>query len=70
MRFNQKTAIVTGAGQGIGFDICRQLANEGALVILNDADHELATTASAKINEENKGKCLSVPGDCSQPEII
>ena len=70
MRFNQKTAIVTGAGQGIGFDICQQLSNEGALVILNDADHELATTASAKINEENKGKCLSVPGDCSQPEII
>lgn len=70
MRFNQKTAIVTGAGQGIGFDICRQLANEGALVILNDADHELATAASARINGEVKGKCVSVPGDCSQPATI
>ncbi|HUM65599.1 MAG TPA: SDR family oxidoreductase [Chitinophagaceae bacterium] len=70
MRFNQKTAIVTGAGQGIGFDICRQLVKEGATVILNDADQELITTASAKLNDEYKGKCLTVPGDCSQPETI
>lgn len=70
MRFNQKTAIVTGAGQGIGFDICRQLANEGAMVILNDVDHDLATAASARINVEVKGKCVSVAGDCSQPETI
>lgn len=70
MRFNQKTAIVTGAGQGIGFDICRQLVKEGATVILNDADQELVTTASAKLNDEYKGKCLTVPGDCSQPETI
>ncbi|HRO69266.1 MAG TPA: SDR family NAD(P)-dependent oxidoreductase, partial [Chitinophagaceae bacterium] len=67
MRFNQKTAIVTGAGQGIGFDICRQLVKEGATVILNDADQELVTTASAKLNDEYKVKCLTVPGDCSQP---
>jgi glucose 1-dehydrogenase len=38
MSFESKTAIVTEAGQGIGFEICRQLAKEGAQVILNDLD--------------------------------
>ena len=40
--FESKVAIVTGAGQGIGFEICRQLAAEGANVILNDADQTLS----------------------------
>jgi glucose 1-dehydrogenase len=38
MSFKNKVAIVTGAGQGIGFEICRMLAHRGASVILNDLD--------------------------------
>jgi NAD(P)-dependent dehydrogenase (short-subunit alcohol dehydrogenase family) len=34
-RFSDKVAIVTGAGQGIGFEIGRQLALQGAQVLLN-----------------------------------
>ena len=41
--FDGKVAIVTGAGQGIGFEISRQLAGRGAAVILNDIDAGLAT---------------------------
>ena len=37
-RFKDKVAIVTGAGQGIGFEICLLLAKEGANVVLNDLD--------------------------------
>ena len=50
--FDQQVAIVTGAGQGIGFEICRHLASHGAQVILNDIDQELTINATKKINEE------------------
>jgi NAD(P)-dependent dehydrogenase (short-subunit alcohol dehydrogenase family) len=43
MTFKGKSAIVTGAGQGIGFEICLSLAKQGAHVILNDIDESLAT---------------------------
>ena len=53
--FAGKSAIVTGAGQGIGYEIVRQLAAQGARVILNDQDAELAGRAVDKIREEAGG---------------
>ena len=60
-RFTGKTAIVTGAGQGIGFEIAHQLASEGATVLLNDIDEALITHAAARIDAV--GRCLACPGD-------
>lgn len=68
--FESKVAIVTGAGQGIGFEICRQLTAEGANVILNDSDHTLSDNAVKRINEETKGTCISLAGDCSDLGFI
>jgi glucose 1-dehydrogenase len=70
MSFTNKTAIVTGAGQGIGFEICRQLAAEGAYVILNDIDHTLAENATRQINNTNPGKCKAIAGDSSNVPFI
>lgn len=67
--FDNEVAIVTGAGQGIGFEICRQLCAKGSAVILNDIDEALAIQAAKKIQQEN-GKCIPLPGDASDLSFI
>ena len=44
-----KVALVTGAGQGVGKEIGRALAAEGARVVINDFFEERAVTAAAEI---------------------
>jgi len=70
MPFANKTAIVTGAGQGIGFEICMSLAKEGANVILNDVDRILAGEAARLITEQTGRNCISLAGDSSDVTFI
>lgn len=59
-----KTAIVTGAARGIGFEISRALAQAGAKVGLVDWDAAQAEQAAAKLTDEG---CLALafPADVS-----
>lgn len=66
---DKKIAIVTGAGQGIGLEICRRLAKAGAIAFLNDLDADLAERAARQIREEN-GMCIALAGDCSDAAFI
>ena len=67
--FQNKVAIVTGAGQGIGREICRQLARQGASVVLNDIEESLAEASADSIRGE-KGNCISFAGDASDVHFI
>jgi 3-oxoacyl-[acyl-carrier protein] reductase len=50
--FKDKKVLVTGAGSGIGFGLCRKFAEAGALVALNDVNPGLAAEAALAINRE------------------
>ena len=67
--FDQQTAVITGAGSGIGFAIARQLALKGASVVLNDIEAGLAESAAAQIRGEG-GRCVAFPGDAGDVEVI
>ncbi|TAM65633.1 3-oxoacyl-ACP reductase FabG [Mycobacterium sp.] len=46
---DQRVAVVTGAGQGIGLEIARSLTGHGASVVVADIDADLVDKAAAEI---------------------
>ena len=67
--FENQVAIVTGSGQGIGLEICRQLVEQGAKVFLNDVDASLAEKAAKSITDDEK-ICTPYPGDAADINVI
>ena len=51
-RLNNKVAIITGAGRGIGKEICLYLANEGAKIVVNDLGGDRDGSGGGKIADE------------------
>ncbi|HEY4107908.1 SDR family oxidoreductase [Puia sp.] len=71
---NGKVAIVTGVGQGIGFEIVRQFVKGGVRVLLNDRDEALARKAAERLNGEfgdgASQRCVAFAGDASDVAVI
>jgi pyridoxal 4-dehydrogenase len=61
-----RTALVTGAAQGIGRAIAERLAKEGATVIVSDINGPGAETAAAAIG----GKAMAIAADISDPGSV
>jgi NAD(P)-dependent dehydrogenase (short-subunit alcohol dehydrogenase family) len=58
------TAVVTGAGRGLGLAIVRQLARRGHAVLVTDLDGEAAARAAGELG----GSAWSTPLDVRDPE--
>ena len=67
--FAGKTAVITGAGSGIGRAVAMALAEEGASVVVNDLRHEVAQIVVEEITVAG-GTAVAVAGDVSQPEDV
>ncbi|MEM9141569.1 MAG: SDR family oxidoreductase [Bacteroidota bacterium] len=65
-----KVALVTGAGEGIGYAIAHLLATSGAKVVLNDIDAQKAQKAAQTITAKHGGNCLAMAGDAGDIHFI
>ena len=61
----KRTAIVTGAGRGIGEEIALTLARRGANVVINDVDEEALGSVAARISTETGAGVEELTGDIS-----
>ncbi|MEZ3161578.1 SDR family NAD(P)-dependent oxidoreductase [Microbacterium sp. BWT-B31] len=59
MSLEGKVAIVTGSGRGLGLSYARELARQGAAVVVNDVDAQIAASAVAAI-EADGGRAVAV----------
>ena len=64
-----KTAVVTGAGAGIGAAIAQAFADFGAWVTVLDKNESRATRTAASIRESG-GDALAVAADVTRPEDV
>lgn len=62
MRLAGRVALVTGAGSGIGEATARRFAREGAIVVVNDIDIELARPIATELQKAGT-RALAVAAD-------
>jgi len=63
------TALVTGGGQGIGAAICRQLAQDGLHVVVNDLDADRAERLASALRAAG-GDASTAVADVSDPDAV
>ncbi len=69
MKLQEKVAIITGAGQGIGRAFALRFAQEGASVVIADIQEDKAKSVVQEI-QDGGGQAIAVKVDVSQPESV
>lgn len=70
MTFTDKVVAVTGAGRGIGQEIARAFAAQGAKVALISRSESSCGGAAEEINKSYPGSCTAYPVDVSDHEAV
>ncbi len=70
MQLNDKIAIVTGGGQGLGAAICARLASEGAHVVIADIKLEVAQHTAQEVATVTGRRTLAMQCDVSKEEQV
>jgi NAD(P)-dependent dehydrogenase (short-subunit alcohol dehydrogenase family) len=65
----RRTAIVTGAGRGIGEVIALTLARRGASLVINDLDPEPLAAVAARLTDETEARVEQVVGDVASSKV-
>jgi NAD(P)-dependent dehydrogenase (short-subunit alcohol dehydrogenase family) len=65
-----RTAVVTGAGRGLGREFALALARSGADVAISDIDPDTAKKTSAELTETTGKRSLAIQANVSDPEQV
>jgi 3-oxoacyl-[acyl-carrier protein] reductase len=67
--YKNRTAIITGAGRGMGRSVAQALAVRGVRVVINDTNAELAEDAARELNE-NGGEAWAIAGNVTNVKEV
>lgn len=67
LKLEDRVAVITGAGRGIGLATARRFVAEGAAVAIGEVDEELGRAAADSLKADG-GKALFVPCDVGFPD--
>lgn len=67
-KLNNKIALVTGAGRGIGRAIALKYANEGARLVINDLERDVAESVAEEVRN-NGGEAVVCHGSVTAPDF-